>query len=642
MDIKNKRRMIVAVSILIAICLVVSGIFVYFEYFSKKKEFIEEEFMEVELDDRISPFLNQGLTVQIKRIRNRGLMDKMLKVGTSWRDTPSFYWVSIVDGREHNLGFIEAAGGVEGTGVFTDWDTFGKESKGNFYIDEEQETSEVTITIIEQIKSGLFGRRTQDVEKEKIHLVYNYRTGRWSGDDNFKDNDGYGHYLGEEYEIWFSLQQSDYDHDGIPYWTEVNVLDTNPTVDDSKLDPDTDGCPTSWEWKWGYDPHTWDDHMNLDPDVDGIENIEEYQMSKWFADPYQPAIYIEIDGMEKGRLLDWDHVSFEEVHQMLIERFSQHNINVYIDNGGDGWTDGSGNGGGELLPFIDVIDDTVGHHHNRFYVHNFADERKGTFRYVTVVNNAGFIVAGDYNYYDHILIDTSLRKTYINRLAPTPRYQRVVLAKGILHELGHSMGLMPDNVIGVDVSPGDKENRWPSMPDEEYQKYLENYHSIMNYKYIFGDRTLFDYSDGSNGAPYDQNDWDHVYLPAFQVDAATIEEAIPTIDKTFEDQEVVDKKPGVMLDGWVYDENLTAEYNNEITSLCFVKNADCDYRIYVKTDKDSAKQTSDRDIRVYAKPNVEPIIVRWSLVTEGNQDYEGNIWFYSCDDLVNEVMSMIQ
>jgi len=119
-------------------------------------------------------------------------MDKMLKVGTSWRDTPAFYWVSIVDGREHNLGFIEAAGGVEGTGVFTDWDTFGKESKGNFYIEEEQETSEVTITVIEQVNSGLFGRRTQDVEKEKIHLVYNYRTGRWSGDDNFKDNDGYG------------------------------------------------------------------------------------------------------------------------------------------------------------------------------------------------------------------------------------------------------------------------------------------------------------------------------------------------------------------------------------------------------------------------------------------------------------------
>ena len=40
----------------------------------------------------------------------------------------------------------------------------------------------------------------------------------------------------------------------------------------SDLDPDTDGIPSSWEWKWGYDPMVWDDHKNLDPDVDGLEN----------------------------------------------------------------------------------------------------------------------------------------------------------------------------------------------------------------------------------------------------------------------------------------------------------------------------------------------------------------------------------
>ena len=639
MSVKNKKN--VLASIIVVAILILSATIVYL-VINKEEEKPEETPGEKEIDDRISPFLNQELTVQIKRIRNRGLMDKMLKIGTSWRGTPTFYWTSIVDDREHNLGFVEAAGGVEGTGAFTDWDTFGKESKGNFYIEEEQEKSDVTITIVEQVKSGLFGRRTQDVEKEKIHVTYDYRTGRWYGkDDSFKDRDGYGHYLGEEYEIWFNIKQSDYDHDGIPFWTEVNILGTDPTVDDSNLDPDNDGCPTSWEWRWGYDPNTWDDHMNLDPDVDGIENIEEYQMAKWFADPYQPDIYIEIDGMEKGRLLDWEHVYFEESEQMIIERFAQHGINVYIDNGGVGWADGSINGGGEMLPFIDVIDDTVGHHHNRFYVHHFADERKGIFRYVTVVNNAGFIVAGDYNYYDHILIDTSLRKTYINRRAPTPRYQRVVIAKGLLHELGHSLGLMPFNVIGVDIAP-DQENRWPSMPEEDYQKYLENYYSVMNYKYIFKDRTLFDYSDGSNDPKYDHNDWKLIYIPSFQVDAATIEEAMPTIDKTFEDQEVVNKDPVIILDGWEFDEDLTQEYLEELKDLTFVPNIDCDYKIYVKTDKDSAKQSSDRDIRVYAKPNVEPITVRWSLAAEGKLNtIENNLEFYSYNDLVDEAMSMI-
>ena len=48
------------------------------------------------------------------------------------------------------------------------------------------------------------------------------------------DNDGYGHYLGEFYEVWFNVYQADFDHDGIPYWTEVNVLGTDPTVDEKR------------------------------------------------------------------------------------------------------------------------------------------------------------------------------------------------------------------------------------------------------------------------------------------------------------------------------------------------------------------------------------------------------------------------
>ena len=53
-------------------------------------------------------------------------------------------------------------------------------------------------------------------------------------------------------------------------------------------------------------------------------------MEKWFADPYQPDIYIEIDGMESGGFLDPPHIFYEESQQILIERFTQHDINVYI------------------------------------------------------------------------------------------------------------------------------------------------------------------------------------------------------------------------------------------------------------------------------------------------------------------------
>ena len=119
--------------------------------------------------------------------------------------------------------------------------------------------------------------------------------------------------LGETFEIWFNIYQIDNDGDFIPYWTEVNVLGTDPTVDDSKLDPDGDGAPTDWEWKWGFDPFTWDDHNNLDPDLDGIDNLEEYQMAKWFADPFIQNIYYEVDYMGKGGFNDPPHYFFEEI-----------------------------------------------------------------------------------------------------------------------------------------------------------------------------------------------------------------------------------------------------------------------------------------------------------------------------------------
>ena len=499
----------------IILTLVISSlVFIIYEMTSNREEKPQKEAITEEtVDDRISPLTNQGLTVDILRIRHRGLLDRMFKLNGDWKKKPVFYWVTIVDGKECNSSTIEAAGGVKGEGVFNEWDTFLKECRVNYFVEEEQVSSDVVIKIVERVKRGLFGEK--DIERETIHLTYDYRTGRWTGDDYLKDSDGYGHYVGKTFEVWFNVYQSDYDHDGIPYWIEVNVLHTDPMVDDSKLDPDGDGIPTSWEWKWGYDPYTWDDHENLDPDIDGIENIEEYKMSKWFANPYQPDIYLEADGMKRGSFLDWDHIFYEESQQMLIERFCQHGINLYIDYG---WPDAPKNAGGEMLPFIQTLDLVVGGHMKRFYEHHFPDERKGIFRYMNIANNAGFCTASRYNYYDHIVIDTSLYKTFFKRFAFTPRQWRVALAKGVLHELGHSMGLMPYTFKGIDIM-APIGSRYPSMPEEEYRKYLTQYHSIMNYKYIFMDRDLFDYSDGSNGPPYDENDWEHLYLPAFEMEA---------------------------------------------------------------------------------------------------------------------------
>jgi hypothetical protein len=621
---KNNNIKLIIISLFIVAILLISGIFSYFTYFKEeeKKKTIEE----IVVDDRISPYTNQGLIVEILRIRHRGLLDKMLTFGRSWRSTPSFYWVSEVDGEECNT-----KGHIGETGVYTDWDTFDKESHVNYYIEEEQEKSIVNIKIIEIVKTGLLGFRKSEIERETIRLTYDFRTGRWYGDDYFKDKDGYGHYLGETFEIWFNIYQSDLDHDGIPFWTEVNILGTDPSVDDSKLDPDNDGIPTSWEWKWNYDPLVWNDHQNLDPDIDGIENIEEYKIAKWFANPYQPDVYIETDGMEKKGLIDVPHVFFEESQQMLIERFAQHGINVYID---DGWADGPINGGGEMVPFHKDFDDVSGKQLLSFYNNNFADERKGVFRYLLVGNqkdySSGFICPGKYNSFDAILCGSGLKKVLITRTSFTPRTFRITLASAAMHELGHSLGLLPHTFPGNDIQSRRAGDRYPNMPDDDYDGYLKEYESIMNYNYIYN-KKLFDYSDGSNGPPYDQNDWDYLYIPTFQVDSVVFE--TPSLE-TFEDFIVIDDYPGVLANGWEFNKNLTKKNTEKLKHLAIVKNADVNISIYSKVNQDGE---NGYDVRIYSMPKLYPVFAIWSLVAEGHIDSDGEIQIYSQQDIIDEI-----
>ena len=630
---KSKSKLQIIISLIIIAILVIAGVFTYIlKNNVKEEDDAEEESEEIVLDNRISPYNNQGLFVQILRIRNRGLMDKMLSFGTSWKNPPSFYYVVEVDGKKGQ----KFSYGDGAKLVFNEWDNFGKEHNIRYDIEEEQESSDVTIKIFEEIKLGLLKKKTNDVLKEEMHMVYDFYTGRWTGDDNFRDDDGMGHYLGENYEIWFDIYQPDLDYDAIPFWVETNILRTDPKEDDSKLDPDNDGIPTSWEWKWDYDPFIWNDHENLDPDVDGIENIEEYQMRKYLSNPYQPDIYIEADGMEKKHILDLPHIFYEEVQQMIIERFAQHGINVYID---DGWPDGPPNGGGEILSFHDIGIDYDNSDMMRVYNHNFADERKGIFRYcVFGAKDTGFTVSINFNNYDTIFVGNGY-PSMKTRLSFTPRVIRVMVAKATLHEIGHTIGLMPWIFPGIDIQTGRIVDVYPSMPDDEYEKYVKNYYSVMNYYYIynkpffFSDETrsyLFDYSDGSNGPPYDMKDWEHIFLPTFQLHQPFYEEPV---DQTFDDWKYIDKYQGVQLEGWLLDQNLTIKFSNQLTSLATVKNTDYDVKIHVKTESIE----NENNVRIYVKPNVEPVQVVWVLVAEGKLDPEGKIEFYSQKSVMESI-----
>ncbi|GEM_PF-4404305 len=109
-----------------------------------------------------------------------------------------------------------------------------------------------------------------------LDVYYSLKTGTWTGEDSMGDSDGLGHSSGEEdgstdtdeddCEIWFNIQQNDYDGDGLTWWEEVNVYGTDPT----NWDTDGDGLSDGLE----------------DFDGDFLLNVEEqlWQYDSWDVD----------------------------------------------------------------------------------------------------------------------------------------------------------------------------------------------------------------------------------------------------------------------------------------------------------------------------------------------------------------------
>jgi len=226
MYLRYKQKLIIGVTLIIVACLVVSSIYAYYEFFSKEDKEVEQEPVDVsEYDlDAISPYTNQGLILEIYRIRHRGLLDTIMQRGNAWKTKPSFYFITNIDDQEYISKDVWSRKGVTET-LFNTWDTIFQENKiqRDATDKEVQETSEITLTIMERKSIGILGLRSQDNEMDSISLTYDYRTGRWDGDDSFNDSDGYGHYLGDTFEIWFNVYQVDYDLDGIPYWTLMEM-----------------------------------------------------------------------------------------------------------------------------------------------------------------------------------------------------------------------------------------------------------------------------------------------------------------------------------------------------------------------------------------------------------------------------------
>jgi len=372
--------------------------------------------------------------------------------------------------------------------------------------------------------------------RREIFLNYSLKSGHWSGDDLispphswYVDYSGYGRANGcddnsiydedRDCEIWFDISQNDYDGDGIPYWTEVNKFGTDPEVDDTGMDDDEDGVPIEWEYKWGhyirynrsshsdehdwfYDPFVKDDHENLDPDGDSLNNVEEYLTSEWGSDPFRKDLFVELDQMEEGPNGEPESLLPQGSKDLIQDAFDKQNVVFHLD---DGFM-----GRGEMIPFDSQGDNTTYEElidiYNDYFLHgNENNWRRGVFHYGLAIYNAsgacGFMFRNNAFQISRVGME---KQILFNR---NEEKRDVVYASAYMHELGHTLGLMWLGGHNTNAYYFWQINWWKWRP----------YKSVMNYGYMYGFIwDLVDYSDGSRGRN-DFDDWSNLDLEYFDL-----------------------------------------------------------------------------------------------------------------------------
>lgn len=357
------------------------------------------------------------------------------------------------------------------------------------------------------------GNQTKDVS-----IDYDIRTGHWSGDDSLGDPSGYGRLCGcddgsiyvdeNDYELWFSITQTDPDGDGIPYWTEINTYQTDPTIDNTGEDHDSDTIPIEWEYQWGYDPFTPEPHLILDDDNDSISNYEEYLTHHWDSDPFRQDIFLEIDWMEEGPNGEKARYPIR-ARELLKNPFHRRNIVFHVDLGEEN--------GGELIPFKkrSTQSDIRPLYDEYFLDHGSNQWRRGVFHWAVFVNQItprGFAFSGDTPpYWGYIpgtngfIVASRLMEDKNSSWKFKDKPLEYFYGSVTMHEMGHNFGIKSGN-------PGGCDNFLAKYPWQIRFWFWRTYYSIMNYQYTY---YRFDYSDGTHGWN-DFNDWAEIDLSYFE------------------------------------------------------------------------------------------------------------------------------
>jgi len=347
-----------------------------------------------------------------------------------------------------------------------------------------------------------------------VHLRYDVRVGRWSGDNNIGDITGYGRVCGstdgsiytneKDCEVWFDISQNDFDTDGLPYWIETMVYGTDPTMADTGSDRDGDGIPIEWEHHFGYNPLVWDDHVSLDPEGDSLNNREEFLTYGFGTDPFRKDVLLEIDYMQEsdGQVKNVSAQALEFVKTPFHRRDIVFHFDIDEPNGG------------EIIPYdAECSFEEIRAIWNTYFMHNIPENwRRGVFHYAVFVHDQtpkGYGFSGDVSPYWGYIPGTdsfAIANTLVEKKSKIPFLSvDFVTASLIVHEIGHNFGIRFGEPFGCD-------NRLTNSPFKVGWYIWRNYKSIMNYRYTY---THLDYSDGSHGKR-DYDDWDHIDLTYFE------------------------------------------------------------------------------------------------------------------------------
>jgi len=484
----------------------------------------------------IDPLVDLKITFTVTEIRALDIIDRY--------SDPDFYVKLFVNEEE----FV--------SGVWHDRKYVKDEWRKTVDVPDDVENVSIKIQLwdknpIKDVLCDLSKNYQSNTDKHDVDLVYNLKTGHWSGGDYisrepvFFDESGYGHLNGcddnsikqndRDCELWFDITQNDFDGDGIPYWTEVNVFNTDPEVDNTGEDIDEDGVPIEWEYKWGYylsrisyhpprykhiwfyNPFEWENHAEDDPDEDGLDNVEEYLTSQWRSDPFRQDIFLELDQMELGPNGEGAYVPDLSL-DMLWESFVRHNIVFHIDDGSMGE--------GELIPFKENTTtlELREHYFNYFLNGDVENWRQGVFHYAIMVYNCtrhpGFVFWGgdegdlvtdcfqlSTKYHETRIYALPLLNILINKKIDREYRRAVVYASGMMHETGHTLG-----IYGSDSNTPGCDDPDTHFPWEINWWAWITYESCMNYGRVY---QIVDYSDGSRGKN-DFDDWNNIDLTLFQ------------------------------------------------------------------------------------------------------------------------------